>query len=119
MGAGKDATMMFVEMINKSEEAQSMLKNWNKVAAYDLEGEDGPFHVVFNADGTAEFKEGAPEKANFTFKASTELWGEIQTGQKDAQKEFMAQKFKVEGDVMSTMKLVGVGRKLLELFPPE
>jgi putative sterol carrier protein len=114
MGAGKDAVKQFVDAINANTEVQEMLKNWAKVAAYDLEGEDGIFHVIFKADGTAEFQEGAPESPSFTFKATTDLWAEIQLGKKDAQKEFFAKSFKIEGDVMATMKLTQIGGKLLE-----
>ncbi|MFQ5976977.1 MAG: SCP2 sterol-binding domain-containing protein [Candidatus Heimdallarchaeota archaeon] len=112
MGPGKDATKQFVDAINENEEVQEMLKNWTKVAAYDLEGEDETFHIIFKADGTAEFKEGAPESPSFTFKAPTDLWAEIQLGKKDAQKEFFAKSFKIEGDVMATMKLTQIGSKL-------
>ncbi|MHA2295664.1 MAG: SCP2 sterol-binding domain-containing protein [Candidatus Hodarchaeales archaeon] len=112
MGPGKEAVKTMVDMINGSEQGQEFLKNWNKVAAYDLEGEDGPFNVVFNPDGTAEFKEGAPEKASFTFKCTSELWMQISTGEKDGQKEFFAKNLKIEGDVMSTMKLTQLTKKL-------
>lgn len=112
MGPGKEVTKQFVDLINANEEAQEMLKNWNKVAAYDLEGEDGIFHVIYNPDGTAEFKEGAPDKASFTFKCSTDLWGKIQSGEVDGQKEFFAKRLKIEGDVMATMKLTQLGKKL-------
>jgi putative sterol carrier protein len=113
MGPGKDATKEFVEAINGNTEAQEMLKNWTKVAAYDLEGEDGIFHVIFKADGTAEFKDGAPENPSFTFKATSELMAEVLKGEKDAQKEFFAKRLQVTGDVMATLKLVQVGQKLL------
>ena len=111
MGPGKEAVKTMVELINGEEKAQAFLKNWNKVAAYDLEGEDGVFHVVFNPDGTAVFNDGAPEKASFTFKCTSELWSEVASGQKDGQKEFFAKNLKIEGDVMSTMKLTQLSKK--------
>lgn len=114
MGLGKDVTKQFVEIINGNKAAQEMLKNWNKVAAYDLEGEDEIFHVIFNPDGSAEFKDGAPEKASFTFKCSTDLWAKIQSGEVDGQKEFFAKRLIIEGDVMATMKLTQIGKKLQE-----
>lgn len=114
MGIGKEAVKMMVVGINNNKEVQEILKNWNRIAAYDLEGEEGIFHVIFNTDGTAEFKEGAPGKASFTFKCTSELWGEISSGEKDGQKEFFAKNLKIEGDVMSTMKLTLIGKKLLE-----
>ena len=100
MGIGKEAVKMMVEGINVNEEVQGMLKNWNKVAAYDLEGEDGIFHAIFNMEGNAEFKEGAPEKASFTFKCTTELWAQISSGEKDGQKEFFAKNLKICGSVL-------------------
>jgi len=114
LGIGKEAVKMMVVGINNNKEVQEMLKNWNKIAAYDLEGEEGIFHVIFNTDGTAEFKEGAIEKVSFTFKCSSKLWAEISSGEKDGQKEFFAKNLKIEGDVMSTMKLTLIGKKLLE-----
>ncbi|MFX0116631.1 MAG: SCP2 sterol-binding domain-containing protein [Candidatus Hodarchaeota archaeon] len=114
MGPGKDATKEFAEAINNNAEVQEMLKNWNKVAAYDLEGEDGIFQIIFHSDGTAEFKDEAPENPSFTFKATTQLWADIQLGKKDGQKEFFAKNLKIEGDVMATMKLTQIGKKLLE-----
>ncbi len=114
MGSGKDAVINTVELINKTEEAQTFLKNWNKIAAYDFEGEDGVFHVIFNADGTAEFKEGAAEKPSFTFQCPTELWAQISSGEKDGQKEFFAKNLKITGDIMSTMKFTQMQKKFLE-----
>ncbi|MHA2226742.1 MAG: SCP2 sterol-binding domain-containing protein [Candidatus Hodarchaeales archaeon] len=116
MTEAKDLMKQFVDAINTHEEVQKMLKNWNKVACYDLEGEDGPFHIIHSADGTAEFKEGAPEKANFTFKATADLWAQISKGEKDAQKAFFAKEYKIEGDVMGTMKLIPVMKKINELL---
>ncbi|MFW9903745.1 MAG: SCP2 sterol-binding domain-containing protein [Candidatus Thorarchaeota archaeon] len=110
---GKEVVKMMVEGINVIEEVHEMLKNRNRVAAYDLESEDGIFQVIFNLDGTAEFKEGAPEKASFTFKCSTEIWVQISSGEKDGQKEFFAKNLKIEGDVMMTIKLTQIGKKLL------
>lgn len=112
MGVGKEAVKQMVEMVNGNEEVQGMLKNWNKIANYDLEGEDGPFHVIFSPDGKAEFHEGAPEKPSFTFKCPTELWEQITTGEKDGQKEFFAKNLKIEGDVMATMKFTQIQKKL-------
>jgi putative sterol carrier protein len=111
LGPGKEAVEQMVELVNQSPEGQAFLKNWNKIAAYDLEGEDGVFHVIFNADGTAEFKEGAPEKASFTFKCTTELWAQISSGEKDGQKEFFAKNLKIDGDVMATMKFTQLQKK--------
>ncbi|MHA2304433.1 MAG: SCP2 sterol-binding domain-containing protein [Candidatus Hodarchaeales archaeon] len=114
MGPGKEAVKQMVELINQTEEAQTFLKNWNKVGAYDLAGEDGVFHVIFNADGTAEFKEGTPEKPSFTFQCPTELWAQISSGEKDGQKEFFAKNLKITGDIMSTMKFTQMQKKFLE-----
>ena len=112
MGAGKDAVKEFVKAVNANDEVKGMLKNWVKFAAYDLEGEDGPFYVEHKADGSAEFHEGSPEKANFTFKGPTDVWADISAGKKDAQKAFFAKEYKIEGDVMGTMKLLPVIKKL-------
>ncbi|MHA2281985.1 MAG: SCP2 sterol-binding domain-containing protein [Promethearchaeota archaeon] len=114
MGPGREAVEMMVEGINSSEELQTKLKNWSKVAGYVLEGDD-PFHVVHNADGTCELKEGKPEKANFTFIAPGELWSKIAAGEEDAQKAFFAKKYKIEGDVMGTMKLLPIIKKLQDM----
>jgi len=112
MGSGKDAVKEFVNAINASDEAKNMLKNWEKCAMYDLEGEDGPFHVLHKADGSAEFVDGAHDKPNFTFKGPTQVWADIATGKEDAQKAFFAKKYKIDGDVMGTMKLLPVIKKL-------
>ena len=112
MGTGKDAVIEFVKAINANEEVKGMLKNWVKNAAYVLEGEDEPFWVEHKADGSAEFHEGTCEKANFTFKSPTQVWADISAGKKDAQKSFFAKEYKIEGDVMGTMKLLPVIKKL-------
>ena len=112
MGAGKVAVEEFVKAINANEEVKNMLKNWEKFAKYDLEGEDGPFYVHHKADGSAEFHEGSPEKAHFTFIGPTQIWADIAQGKKDAQKAFFAKEYKIEGDVMGTMKLLPVIKKL-------
>lgn len=112
MGVGKDAVIEFVNAINGNEEVQGMLKNWVKVAMYKLEGEDGPFHVLHKEDGSAEFVEGAHDSPNFTFVGPTQVWADVAAGKEDAQKAFFAKKYKVEGDVMGTMKLLPVIKKL-------
>ncbi|MFW9996603.1 MAG: SCP2 sterol-binding domain-containing protein [Candidatus Odinarchaeota archaeon] len=115
MGPGKEAVKGMVDGINSFPELQSKLKNWEKVAAYKLDGEDGPFYVIHKADGTCEMHDGEPEKANFTFIGPSEIWGKIATGEEDAQKAFFAKKYKIEGDVMGTMKLLPIIKKLVEL----
>ncbi|UCG01224.1 MAG: SCP2 sterol-binding domain-containing protein [Candidatus Heimdallarchaeota archaeon] len=112
MGAGKDAVVEFVNAINANDEVKGMLKNWVKNACYKLEGEDGPFWVEHKADGSAEFHDGEPDKAHFTFIGPTQIWADISTGKEDAQKAFFAKKYKIEGDVMGTMKLLPVIKKL-------
>ena len=112
MGAGKDADVEFVKAINANDEVKTMLKNWEKVAMYDLEGEDGPFHVLHKADGSAEFVDGPHDKPNFTFIGPTQIWADISSGKEDAQKAFFAKKYKIDGDVMGTMKLLPVIKKL-------
>ncbi|MFX0092349.1 MAG: SCP2 sterol-binding domain-containing protein [Candidatus Hodarchaeota archaeon] len=116
MGVGKDAMKEVVKTINANESIKDLFKNWTKIAAYDLEGEDGPFHIIHKADGSCEFKEGAPDKASFTFKTTTELWAQIVKGEKNAQKEFFAKNLKVEGDVMATLKLNEALKKAGEML---
>ena len=111
MGSGKEAVKELIELINQTPEVQNFLKNWNKIAAYDLEGEDGIFHVIFHPDGTAEYHEGAHEKPSFTFQCTTELWAQISSGEKDGQKEFFAKNLKITGDVMATMKFTQMQTK--------
>lgn len=111
MGVGKDTVVQFVENINANEEIKGMLKNWVKTAAYELDGEE-PFYIEHKADGSAEFHEGKPEKASFTIKGPGEVWAQIASGEKDAQKAFFAKEYKIEGDVMGTMKLLPVIKKL-------
>ncbi|MFW9854320.1 MAG: SCP2 sterol-binding domain-containing protein [Candidatus Thorarchaeota archaeon] len=112
MGIGKDTVIEFVNSINNSEEIRGMLKNWEKVAMYKLDGEDGPFHVLHKADGSAEFVEGSHEKPSFTIVGPGQIWADIAAGKEDAQKAFFAKKYKIEGDVMGTMKLLPVIKKL-------
>ncbi|MFX0171724.1 MAG: SCP2 sterol-binding domain-containing protein [Candidatus Hodarchaeota archaeon] len=111
MGIGRDTVKQFVENINASEEIKGMLKNWVKTAAYELDGEES-FYIEHKADGSAEFHEGKPEKASFTIKGPGEVWAKIASGEKDAQKAFFAKEYKIEGDVMGTMKLLPVIKKL-------
>jgi putative sterol carrier protein len=111
MGVGKDTVIEFVNQINSNEEVKGMLKNWVKVAMYKLEGED-EFHVLHKEDGSAEFVEGAHEKPNFTIIGPGQIWADIASGKEDAQKACFAKKYKIDGDVMGTMKLLPVIKKL-------
>ncbi|MFX1536688.1 MAG: SCP2 sterol-binding domain-containing protein [Promethearchaeota archaeon] len=110
MGEAKDMMKEMSDAINASEDLKGMLKNWTKIAAYELEGEE-PFYVEHKADGSCEFHEGKPEKASFTFIAPSDLWVKILKGEEDAQKAFFAKKYKITGDVMATMKLNTVLKK--------
>lgn len=100
----------FADAINANEEIKNMLKNWNKVAGYEIDGEN--CYIVHKADGSCEFHEGKPEKANFTMKGPSDVMEKMLTGELDAQKAFFAKQYAIDGDVMGTMKLLPVLKKL-------
>ena len=106
----KEVIKKFVEMINANDEVKGMLKNWTKIAGYEIDGEN--FYVEHKADGSCEFHDEKPEKANFTMKGPGSVFEGIFTGEKDAQKAFFAKEYSIDGDVMGTMKLLPIIKKL-------
>ena len=110
MGLGKDTMMKVVDALNNNPELQKMMKNWKKIAQYKLD--DEVFYLEHKADGTVEFHDGEHEKPSFTIIASAELMRDIVEGKKDAQKSFFAKEYQIKGDVMATMKLVSLLKKM-------
>ncbi len=108
---GIEKVKEFADKINGNEEVIKMLKNWTKIAGYTIDGED--CYIEHKADGTCEFHEGKPEKANFTMIMSSEIYEKMNNGELDAQKAFFAKQYKIDGDVMGTMKLLPVIKKLI------
>ena len=100
----------FADAINANEEVKGMLKGWAKIAGYVIDGED--CYIEHKADGSCEFHEGKPEKANFTMKGPADVFDKMFTGELDAQKAFFAKQYAIDGDVMGTMKLLPVIKKL-------
>ena len=107
---GMDQIKMFADAINSNEEVKGMLKGWTKIAGYEVDGEN--CYIEHKADGSCEFHEGKPEKANFTMKGPAEVFDKMFTGELDAQKAFFAKQYAIDGDVMGTMKLLPVIKKL-------
>ncbi|MHA2156249.1 MAG: SCP2 sterol-binding domain-containing protein [Candidatus Hodarchaeales archaeon] len=103
---GTEKIKEFVDAINGRDDVKAKLKNWTKIAGYNVDGED--CYVQHNADGTCEFFDGKPEKANFTMIGTSEIFEKMFTGEEDAQKAYFAKKYKIEGDVMGTMKLIPI-----------
>ncbi len=108
---GIEKVKEFSDKINGNEEVKNMLKNWTKIAGYTIDGED--CYIEHKADGSCEFHEGKPEKANFTMIMSSEIYDKMNSGELDAQKAFFAKQYKIDGDVMGTMKLLPVIKKLI------
>jgi putative sterol carrier protein len=106
MVMGIEKIKEFADAINARDDVKAKLKNWTKVAGYTVDGED--CYVVHNADGSCEYHEGKPEKANFTMIGSTEIFEKMFTGEEDAQKAYFAKKYQITGDVMGTMKLIPI-----------
>ncbi|MHA1227084.1 MAG: SCP2 sterol-binding domain-containing protein [Candidatus Hodarchaeales archaeon] len=100
----------FADAINANDEVKAMLKGWVKIAGYEVDGEH--CYIEHKEDGSCEFHEGKPEKANFTMKGSADVFEKMFTGELDAQKAFFAKQYQIEGDVMGTMKLLPVIKKL-------
>lgn len=107
---GTEKIKEFADAINANEEVKKMLKNWTKIAGYVIDGED--CYIEHKADGTCEFHEGKPEKANFTMIGPLDVMEKMFTGKIDAQKAFFAKQYSIKGDVMGTMKLLPVIKKL-------
>lgn len=110
MGLGKETMQAVVDGLNGSEDLKKMMKNWKKVAQYKLD--DETFHLIHDADGSVTMNDGEHEKPSFTIIATAQLMKEIVDGEKDAQKEFFAKRYEVKGDVMATMKLVSLLKKM-------
>jgi putative sterol carrier protein len=108
---GIEKVKEFADKINGNEEVIKMLKNWTKIAGYTIDDVD--CYIEHKADGTCEFHEGKPEKANFTMVMTSEVYDKMFTGELDAQKAFFAKQYKINGDVMGTMKLLPVIKKLV------
>ncbi|MHA1996342.1 MAG: SCP2 sterol-binding domain-containing protein [Candidatus Hodarchaeales archaeon] len=87
---GTEKIKEFVDAINGRDDVKAKLKNWAKIAGYNVDGED--CYVQHNADGTCEFFDGKPEKANFTMIGTSEIFEKMFTGEEDAQKAYFAKK---------------------------
>ncbi len=109
MSETKDLIKKMVELGNQDEEIKNLLKGWNGIIQYVLNGEE--FYVKYNEDGTAEFAEGKAENPNFTIIATPEYWLDVLKGKEDAVMGFMQGKYKIEGNFMEAQKLASVLKK--------
>jgi putative sterol carrier protein len=65
---------------------------------------EGSFHLNIE-NGEINAIEGTAENPGLTIESSFEVWMDIMTGKANGQKAFMAQKYKVVGDLSLLMKM--------------
>lgn len=72
---------------------------------FDFSGEvEGSCYLVIR-DGRCEPSEGSADRPDLTIEAPFEVWMDIMTGKADGQQMFMAQKYKVSGDLSLLMRM--------------
>jgi putative NADPH-quinone reductase len=72
---------------------------------FNFSGEvEGPCHLVIK-DGRCEPFEGSAEGPDLTIDTPFQVWMDIMTGKADGQQMFMAQKYKVMGDLSLLMRI--------------
>jgi putative sterol carrier protein len=109
MSEAKEMIKKMVEIQNQTEEIKKEMAGWSGVVQYDFDGE--VFHVVYNPDGTCEFKEGAHDSPTFTIKAPADYWLQVLQGKEDPVSGFMMGKYKIEGNIMEAQRLGGILKK--------
>jgi hypothetical protein len=72
---------------------------------FNFSGEvEGPCYLVIH-DGQCEPSEGRADRPDLTIDTPFEVWMDIMTGKADGQQMFMAQKYKVTGDLSLLMRI--------------
>jgi putative sterol carrier protein len=106
--------MKMCEIQNQDEEIKKELAGWSGVVQYVLDGEE--FYVVYNSDGTCEFKEGKHDSPTFTIIAPPDYWLSVLQGKEDAVSGFMMGKYRIEGNIMEAQRLGGLIKKFQGKF---
>ena len=114
MGEGKKLLRKAVELINTNEKSKERMSGWKAVVQFELEGEEGPFHLVFTGEDRTEFVEGSHEAPTVTLKAETTTISKIYKGEEDIVEAFFTKKLKVDGPLPAAQKFQGIILPALE-----
>jgi len=114
MGEGKELLRKAVELINNNEKSQERMRGWKAIVQFELEGEEGPFHLVFAGQDQTEFVDGPHEAPTVTLRSDTDTLAKIYKGEEDMVEAFFAKKLRVEGPLPEAQKFQGILLPALE-----
>ncbi|MFQ6124211.1 MAG: SCP2 sterol-binding domain-containing protein [Candidatus Heimdallarchaeota archaeon] len=114
MGEGKELLRKAVELINTNEKSKERMSGWKAIIQFELEGEKGPFHLVFKGQNQTDFVDSSHEAPTVTLRSDTNTIAKIYKGEEDIVEAFFAKKLRVEGPLPEAQKFQGIILPALE-----
>ncbi len=114
MGEGKELLRKAVELMNSNEKSQERMRGWKAIIQFELEGEEGPFHLVFAGQDQTKFVDGPYEDPTVILRSDTDTLVKIYSGKEDIVEAFFTKKLRVEGPLPEAQKFQGIILPALE-----
>jgi putative sterol carrier protein len=97
------AISLLADYMNKTKETKDFVSNWKSTIRFELSGEE-PFGLVFNGDGSVDFKAQRLENPDVIFYSYSDLFYKLITGRADQDEAFSNGLVEVKGSIFDSVK---------------